>query len=127
MEKLNTEIENLSDILATQRMVYFIETRNIKPQDLLKIEALLTILKSDREYFSNILPGDLHNFFHFEKEKSSQELERMKQRKNIPAFWNKFLDILIYFTDSYDYMTTDHLLRTIRNIRLENKALFTNK
>jgi len=86
---------------------------------------LIEIIHSNKEYAS-ILPADFHNFFTLYRDGSSEELKKMKKiweesPENKPDNYGEFLDIIVHFTEQYDYYTPNQLLRKIREIIQENK------
>ncbi len=117
-KKIYTYIKS-GDIFSERLMEIFLETREIREQDKEKIKRLIEIIESDPDYINLII--FFHNQFTFDKEKSHDVLEQMKDQKRRPASWIEFLDLLKFFTKQYGYYVTDNLLRTLRNIRQEKR------
>lgn len=106
------------DVLSGKRVQEFLEIRNIKEEDLSLIKE--TIQLSERYEFAHY-----HNFFTFNKENSSNDLDFRKNRLDEMLTEEgsnegkteefeaelEFIDKFKQLLDKYDYRTAHHLLR----------------
>ena len=117
IEKSNKgpEKRNYQSFFESHKFKDFLEYRQIKPEDIELAKELFEIDIKHPSEASMVIFGIMHNFFQFARKESAERL-RLKISDEKSEIKKRMYEILLHFTEKYDYYTANQLSRLLEDI-----------